>query len=136
MKRERSLATVLAFLLGWGIFRGEVPARAAPTLDCSPQSVGQVEGLARCGGAQPLSVSSGRVLGLPIDLNRASAQELEALPGIGTALAARIIENRSELGPFTDVDALERVPGIGPLKLDALRRHVTVTITKAPAWGH
>ncbi|MGE0157827.1 MAG: ComEA family DNA-binding protein [Gemmatimonadales bacterium] len=60
-----------------------------------------------------------------LDLNRASAEELEALPGIGPALAARIVSARQER-VFTSVDDLARVPGIGPASLQRLRPHVTV----------
>jgi len=49
-----------------------------------------------------------------IDLNRATATELEALPGVGPAIAARIVEFRREHGPFATFGDLERVSGIGP----------------------
>lgn len=58
----------------------------------------------------------------PLDLNRAPAFELEGLPGIGEVLARRIIEGR----PYSSVDDLERVEGIGEGKLAALRGLVTV----------
>ncbi len=48
-----------------------------------------------------------------LDLNRASAAELEELPGIGEVLAARIVAWRDEHGPFTAVGELRDVPGIG-----------------------
>lgn len=57
----------------------------------------------------------------PIDVNVATAVELESLPGVGPATAAAIITERERNGPFVDVDDLDRVPGIGPAKLDALR---------------
>ena len=59
--------------------------------------------------------------GLPIDVNAASATELEQLPGVGPATATAIVTERERNGPFLDVDDLDRVPGIGPAKLDALR---------------
>lgn len=65
----------------------------------------------------------------PLDLNSASMAELEALPGIGAAKAAAIIEER-QVRPFADVDDLERVRGIGPALLAELRTQVTVS---APA---
>lgn len=61
----------------------------------------------------------------PLDLNRASAEDLEALPGIGPALAARILAARQER-LFSSIDDLERVPGIGPATLQRLRALVTV----------
>ena len=62
----------------------------------------------------------------PIDLNRASAAELDELPGIGPATAAAIVEHREQHGPFASVEDLEAVRGIGPAKLDALRDLVRV----------
>ena len=52
-----------------------------------------------------------------IDVDRASAQELQRLPGVGPGLARRIIEERARAGPFGDTAALRRVEGIGPSKL-------------------
>lgn len=66
------------------------------------------------------------VLPGPVDLNTATAAELEALPGVGPATAAAIVDDRERNGPFPSVDELERVPGIGPAKLAALRELVTV----------
>jgi competence protein ComEA len=62
----------------------------------------------------------------PLDLNRAGAADFEALPGVGPATAAAIIDDRARNGPFASVDDLDRVPGIGPAKLAALRDLVTV----------
>lgn len=56
-------------------------------------------------------------LGQPVDVNRASLAELESLPRVGPTLARRIVEGR----PYADVDALERVRGIGPSTLQQLR---------------
>jgi competence protein ComEA len=62
----------------------------------------------------------------PIDLNQATAAELDALPGIGPATAQAIVDHRTTKGPFASVDDLEAVRGIGPAKLDAIRALVTV----------
>lgn len=62
----------------------------------------------------------------PIDLNTATAEQLDALPGVGPATAAAIVAHRERNGPFTSVDGLLDVRGIGPAKLEALRDLVTV----------
>ena len=62
----------------------------------------------------------------PVNLNTATADDLEALPGVGPATAATILAHRDQHGPFASVDDLADVRGIGPAKLDALRGLVTV----------
>jgi competence protein ComEA len=62
----------------------------------------------------------------PVDLNTADADALDALPGIGPATAAAIIEHRKEIGGYTSVDQLLDVRGIGEAKLEQLRPLVTV----------
>jgi competence protein ComEA len=56
-----------------------------------------------------------------IDINSAGWTELAQLPEIGEALANRIIETREREGPFTSLDDLDRVRGIGPTTLDKIR---------------
>jgi len=56
-----------------------------------------------------------------VDVNAASADELTRLPGIGPVLAARIVADRTENGPFHSPDDLARVSGIGPSTVDGLR---------------
>ena len=62
----------------------------------------------------------------PVDLNSASLEQLDALPGVGPATAQAIVGYRTKHGPFQSVDDLTEVPGIGPAKLDALRDLVRV----------
>lgn len=60
----------------------------------------------------------------PIDVNRASEEELQRLPGIGPALAARIVNLRRSRGRFTSVDSLVVVQGIGPATLARIRDRI------------
>ncbi len=71
------------------------------------------------GGATP-QVAPG------VNLNTASADQLESLPGIGPVLARRIIEYRVRHGPFQRVEELLQVEGIGPKVLQELRPRVIV----------
>ena len=62
----------------------------------------------------------------PVDLNTATAEQLEALPGVGPATSKAILAYRSSHGRFRSVTELLEVPGIGPAKLEALRPMVKV----------
>ena len=61
-----------------------------------------------------------------VDLNRANANELQALPGVGPVIAARIVAHRDENGPFDTIEDLLDVPGIGESKLAELRTAVRI----------
>ena len=61
-----------------------------------------------------------------IDLNAATVQELETLPGIGAKTAERIVKFRSENGPFQKIEDLMNVQGIGAKKFERLRDLITV----------
>ena len=73
------------------------------------------------GGAVP-----GGSTGTLVNVNTADATALETLNGVGEVLAAAIITYRDERGPFTSVEQLEEVPGIGPSTLEEIRDQVTI----------
>ena len=70
--------------------------------------------------------------GAPVDLDVATAAEIETLPRIGPALAFRIVTNRDSLGPFGSLAGLRRVKGMGPASLDRLAPLVTFGGRAAP----
>ncbi len=71
-------------------------------------------------GAAGTAPSSGKV-----NLNTATAEQLDALPGVGPSTAGKIVADREANGPFRSVDDLMRVSGIGPAKFGALKDLVT-----------
>lgn len=72
--------------------------------------------------AAPAAVKNGT-----ININTASAEELDALPGIGPALAGRIVAYRQQHGPFASVEELSNVSGISPKMVETLRPLISVT---------
>lgn len=68
--------------------------------------------------------------GALIDLNTATAAELDELPGIGEVLRGRIVEYRETNGPFTSVDDLVVIEGISPRLVEEIRPYVTVVPTE------
>ena len=68
----------------------------------------------------------------PLDLNTATLEQLQQLPGVGPVTAKRIIEMRQKSGPFRRVEDLLAVRGISKKRFEALRARVTVSAT-APA---
>jgi competence protein ComEA len=85
-----------------------VPARAAPG-DPSP----------------PAAAGSNEMPPGPISLSSATVDELDELPGVGPITAQKIVDYRTEHGPFGSVDDLDAVPGIGPTRIEQLRELVT-----------
>ena len=66
------------------------------------------------------------VFSLPINVNQASEVALQTIPGIGATKAAAIVSDRVSFGPFSTIDDLERVHGIGPVTVDKMRPFVAV----------
>ncbi|WP_270407895.1 ComEA family DNA-binding protein [Brachybacterium paraconglomeratum] len=97
----------------------EPPANSAP----APAADGPPAGDA---GAGEGSAGGRGADGGLIDLNTASAAELDELPGVGPAIAQRIVDHREQNGPFESVDQLKEVSGIGPATLEKMRDRATV----------
>lgn len=92
-----------------------VPARVAlPTAGSAPATSASGEGGAATGGAQA-----------KVSLATATIEQLDALPGVGPVTAQKIVDYRTEHGPFRSADDLDQVPGIGPTRVENLRDLVT-----------
>lgn len=68
----------------------------------------------------------------PVDLDVATAAEIERLPRIGPTLARRIVADRDSLGPFGSLEELRRVKGVGPALAKAIEPHVTFSLQPRP----
>ncbi|MCF2530648.1 ComEA family DNA-binding protein [Yinghuangia soli] len=79
---------------------------------------------AAAGAARPANPNA--PAGAPLDLNAATAEQLDGLPGIGPVMAANILEWRTRHGRFTSVDQLREIRGIGERRFEDLRPKVRV----------
>jgi comEA protein len=62
----------------------------------------------------------------PVNLNSATSEELQEVPGIGPATADKILQMRKSYGPFKSVDDLVAIRGIGKKRLDKMRKYLTI----------
>lgn len=131
----------LAALLADGV-QLHVPVRGEPPPGAAGAVPGMIGGAAAVTGGpapEPLAPGggpatgpggagrlSGDMAGAVIDLNSAGPAELESLPGVGPALAARILAQRQARGPFRSVEDLLEVPGIGAKTLARFAERVVV----------
>jgi competence protein ComEA len=126
MKRGRGRAALLVAGLALAL---AAPQRSAPpdAATCRAPAVvasrGALEAVSCERLGAPLEGAARLAFGLPLDLNRADARALEALPGIGAGRAAAIVATR-DAAPFCAVRELERVPGLGPTTVARLADRV------------
>ena len=62
----------------------------------------------------------------PVNLNTATSEELQQVPGIGPVTAEKILQARKSYGAFKSVDDLQAIKGIGPKRLEKMRKYLTV----------
>lgn len=129
-RREQACVAGGIALLGWAAIgeatRPEVQTQR-PTPGCERRVTDPELGV-RCARMnepeQDLDGPVAMALGVRIDVNLASAADLQAIPGVGPSTAAAIVARRDLQGPFADIAHLERVRGIGPARLAAIRPFV------------
>ena len=97
---------------------GQAPARRTGL----PGKTARAEGF----GTESPESAPQKSEGCGVDLNTASAVELERLPGLGPVKSRRVVEDRRRRGPFRCLEDLERVKGVGPKTLERLRAYLYV----------
>lgn len=117
----------------WDLWRAHRPPRGLPAPDAGRAGTPAASAVTPGPGAAAAAVSRKPLPAVPLDLNRASADDLLGLPGIGPVLARRIVEARRDRGTFRRVEDLLTVRGIGPRLLERLRPHLTLGAGPAEA---
>jgi competence ComEA-like helix-hairpin-helix protein len=132
-ERHGALVVVCLFALGagWDLWRAHHP-RLEPLGPPTVRAPGAGEREAGAAAGAPAATEGPATPAAPVDLNRASAEELDALPGIGPVLARRIVDHRLAHGPFARPEDLLAVRGIGPRSFARLRPRVVVGPAGAP----
>jgi len=134
MKKWLSVVVMVAFLIGTaGISLSAdqqapaqpaspaAPPAAAPT---APKEMKKEEKAAA--PAKVTKKAKAAEAATPININTATEKELQKLPGIGKVLAKRIVEYRTQNGPFSAPEDLMKVKGITKKRFEALKSHITV----------
>ncbi len=130
MHRTFWLATLTLGCLAVGLWTRSRWPNPAPALDCPLKKVRTTTSAGApvvfCGEAgadsQPAQGGALLTVGGRLDLNRASADELTLVPGVGPVLAKALIRVRAERGDFRTWDEVSSVRGVGPTKLRSLQR--------------
>jgi competence protein ComEA len=112
-----------AYVVGFVVLAAALALRAAAERRIPSAATPRRDPAATPAGAAP---GAALLFGGRVDLNAAGAADLEALPGIGPAIADRIVAARARRGRFDAVDDLLAVPGIGPATLARIAPYITV----------
>ncbi len=116
------LAALLCLLFGLSLLLLPGAGTAAPT---EIQATASIPERTLTGGDDADRLPTELLPGEKLDLNTATAAQLQLLPGIGEKLSAAIVAWREEQGPFKKVEELLQVPGIGEKRLAEIRDLVT-----------
>ncbi len=130
MARRLALLTLALAVMLPSVWRRLRPL-PAPVRSCEPEGRGVeprhwVGCRADPGSPRALSGAERLRFGRPVDLEDARAEDLAVVPGLSARLAAEIVADRARRGPFASVEDLERVRGIGPVRLARARPFLRV----------
>jgi competence protein ComEA len=125
--RTGALVVILFAILGAGVV-ASLGGDGEDGLDCAPSEVRWVDAgtglIAKCMPGAPegeVPAAQAITVGLKLDLNRMTESELALIPGIGSSLAGKLVEQRKRLGAFRSWDDVDRVRGVGPAKVEVLQ---------------
>jgi len=134
MFKPAAAALTLSFLIFFIVYTGirpdiiaaYNPEEVVATAPIDPAEEIAVAGL-EPGGEETIQTMSGQTGGLFIvNINTATAQELEQLPGIGPKTAQSILEYRQQNGTFIAIEELKLISGIGNVKFDAIKENIVI----------
>ena len=125
-------ASVALLGAGWRLVRAsDIPQPAPEERAALEAQIAAVDSV-RAGRHRKRGSASSSEPAAIIDVDEATAAQLEALPRVGPALARRIVEDRAANGPFGSLEALQRVKGIGPAMAKTLAPRVTFSTSRRP----
>jgi competence protein ComEA len=113
----------IATILGVTGIEGTIEPTGAAVSDGTAITISAEEGVLKI---SDMPAVRRLALGLPIDLNHVSAEELSRVPGIGDRLAAQIVQLRQTQGKFNSLSNLKTVPGVKEKKLNNLKKYLSV----------
>jgi competence protein ComEA len=122
-RRSTALVVTMVALASLGAasrlsFPGSVPAPCG--------TPGVVDGVLVCDGAGAPAGARAWLAGHKLDVNVATAGELEAIPGVGPSMARAILQARAARGRFASFDDIDDIDGVGPKTLEKLRPYIEV----------